>query len=157
MAINSRAIIRRAPRGNKTEQRYADRLELLRIGDEIHRWDFEPVKLRLADKTYYTPDFRVILNDGTNQKGDVMSLTEAEITLREQTCGGCDVSIGMQAAARAATARAVAAVEKHAQQQRAIIDLPEITETDLYQHAAARLAIVAAAIVAAAIENEAQQ
>lgn len=30
MAINSRAIIRRAPRGNKTEQRYADRLELLR-------------------------------------------------------------------------------------------------------------------------------
>lgn len=46
---------------NKTEAAYAAILEARRLAGEIHRWDFEPVKLRLADRTYYTPDFRVIL------------------------------------------------------------------------------------------------
>ena len=52
-------------RMNQTEAAYAKYLEGLRIGRIIHRWDFEPVKLRLADRTYYSPDFRVILPDGT--------------------------------------------------------------------------------------------
>jgi hypothetical protein len=37
---------------------------LLRAG-EIRGWKFEAVKLRLADKTFYTPDFLVVLKDGS--------------------------------------------------------------------------------------------
>lgn len=50
---------------NKTEELYSRILELQRHNGEILRWDFEPEKLRLADKTFYTPDFRVILADST--------------------------------------------------------------------------------------------
>ena len=50
---------------NKTEQRYAFHLAGLRQAGQIARYDFEPVKLRLADRTFYTPDFRVIIPDGT--------------------------------------------------------------------------------------------
>ena len=44
---------------NKAEQRYALHLAGLRQAGQIVRYDFEPVKLRLADRTYYTPDFNV--------------------------------------------------------------------------------------------------
>lgn len=50
---------------NKLETKYAERLEALRQAKQILRWDFEPEKLRLADRTYYTPDFRVLGQDGT--------------------------------------------------------------------------------------------
>jgi len=50
---------------NKTEQAYtlvlSDRADL----KEIIGWRFEAVKLRLADNTFYTPDFWVQMSDGT--------------------------------------------------------------------------------------------
>lgn len=49
---------------NKLEAKYAEQLEMRRRVGRIARWDFEPCKLRLADRTYYTPDFRVLLPDG---------------------------------------------------------------------------------------------
>lgn len=49
---------------NKTEQAYADHLELQKRSGEIRDWKFEPVKFRLADRTYYTPDFMVVYQDG---------------------------------------------------------------------------------------------
>lgn len=49
---------------NKTERAYADYLQLLFLAKKILRWDFEPEKLRLANATYYTPDFRVISASG---------------------------------------------------------------------------------------------
>lgn len=49
---------------NKTESLYAQHLDCLKAVGEIARWDFEPEKLRLADRTFYTPDFRVIMPDG---------------------------------------------------------------------------------------------
>jgi len=52
-------------RMNKTEARYADLLESERLGGSICSWRFEAVKLRMADLTWYTPDFLVIRNDGT--------------------------------------------------------------------------------------------
>ena len=51
------------PYKNKTEKAYADNLEVLRLDGEIRYWRYEPVRLRLADKTWYTPDFMVINND----------------------------------------------------------------------------------------------
>jgi predicted nuclease of restriction endonuclease-like RecB superfamily len=49
---------------NGTEKKYADELQLRLLAEEIVDWKFEAVKLRLADKTFYTPDFMVLHNDG---------------------------------------------------------------------------------------------
>jgi hypothetical protein len=49
---------------NKTEAAYAKDLELRRLAREIVLWRFEPFKLRLAGKTFYTPDFEVMLPNG---------------------------------------------------------------------------------------------
>jgi hypothetical protein len=48
---------------NKTEQLYAQKLELRKRAGEILDYKFEAVKLKLADKTYYTPDFLVVFPD----------------------------------------------------------------------------------------------
>jgi hypothetical protein len=45
---------------NKTEQAYADRLEILRRAGEVLSFRFEAIKLRLAKNTFYTPDFLVV-------------------------------------------------------------------------------------------------
>lgn len=50
---------------NRLEQRYAELLDEMMATGGIVRWDYEPEKLRLADGAYYTPDFRVLLNDLT--------------------------------------------------------------------------------------------
>lgn len=48
---------------NKLEAKYADHLEMQkRHGDIIEYW-FDCVKLRLAEKTFYTPDFLVLTKD----------------------------------------------------------------------------------------------
>jgi hypothetical protein len=46
------------------ETRYANHLTLLQKAGEIYDWKFEPMKLRLAWKTWYTPDFFVEFEDG---------------------------------------------------------------------------------------------
>ena len=52
---------------NRLEAEYAIVLEAMLRAGRIKRWDYQPVKLRLADKTFYTPDFRVIANDDTQE------------------------------------------------------------------------------------------
>lgn len=49
---------------NKTERRYADELNRLERAGLIRWWEFEAVKIRLADNTFITPDFAVIAADG---------------------------------------------------------------------------------------------
>lgn len=56
---------------NKTEQAYADRLEHLRSIGSVAWYKFEGVKLRLADNTFYTPDFAVMLADGQMEMHEV--------------------------------------------------------------------------------------
>ena len=48
---------------NRLEQSYADYLELLKKAQLIVDWRYEVMKLRLAHKTFYTPDFLVIRKD----------------------------------------------------------------------------------------------
>lgn len=48
-----------AGRMNKTEQAYARFLEQRKLAGEIVEYKFEDVKLRLAKRTFYTPDFLV--------------------------------------------------------------------------------------------------
>jgi hypothetical protein len=45
---------------NKTEQAYADHLKLLTASGHVLWWKFEGLKFRLADNTFYTPDFAVL-------------------------------------------------------------------------------------------------
>lgn len=50
---------------NKTEAAYCDTLKLRMQAREILWYRFEGFKLRLADNTFYTPDFVVMLADGS--------------------------------------------------------------------------------------------
>lgn len=49
---------------NKTEARYANELEIRRRVGEIASYYYEPLKLKLASRASYRPDFRVALPDG---------------------------------------------------------------------------------------------
>ncbi len=50
---------------NGTESKYAAELEMLQRSGQIEWWAFEPIKLKLADRTFYTPDFCMMQSDGT--------------------------------------------------------------------------------------------
>lgn len=56
---------------NKTEQAYADRLRALEHAGEVLWFKFEGMKLRLADNTFYTPDFAVLASDGVLEMHEV--------------------------------------------------------------------------------------
>jgi len=56
---------------NGTEARYATYLEERKASGEINWFAFEAVKLRLAPLTFYTPDFLVMLDDGTLEAHEV--------------------------------------------------------------------------------------
>lgn len=56
---------------NKTEQAYSLHLEGLRATGEILWYRFEGMKFRLADATFYTPDFAVMRWDGLLEMHEV--------------------------------------------------------------------------------------
>jgi hypothetical protein len=56
---------------NKTEQAYAERLRALEHAGKILWHKFEGLKLRLADNTFYTPDFTVLAADGVMELHEV--------------------------------------------------------------------------------------
>ncbi len=56
---------------NKTEAAYEQYLELQKRGGAILWYRFEGIKLRLADNTFYTPDFVVIKSDGMIEMHEV--------------------------------------------------------------------------------------
>jgi hypothetical protein len=49
---------------NKTEAAYAGYLEAQKIAGKLVWYEFEPITLRLANRTSYTPDFLVLRDDG---------------------------------------------------------------------------------------------
>lgn len=67
MAVTRTRALGRLPKGtlNKTEQAYEDRvLKPALLSGEIAWYRFEGVKLRLANNTFYTPDFAVMRRNG---------------------------------------------------------------------------------------------
>lgn len=56
---------------NKTEAAYESFLSLRRAAGEVLWYKFEGVKLRLADNTFYSPDFAVMLSDGSMEMHEV--------------------------------------------------------------------------------------
>ena len=71
--VPGRAARRRHEPGlmNKMEREYAALLELRKAAGEIAAYAFEPLKLRLADRTFYEIDFLVQLADGTLEAHEV--------------------------------------------------------------------------------------
>lgn len=63
----------RLPAGtmNKTERSYAGHLEQQKQAGKVLWFAFEGVKLRLADNTFYTPDFAVMAADGVIELHEV--------------------------------------------------------------------------------------
>lgn len=56
---------------NKTEQAYAATLDARRQAGEVAWFKFEGIKLRLADNTFYSPDFAVMLAGGQLEMHEV--------------------------------------------------------------------------------------
>jgi len=80
----------RKPHGggmNKLEAAYAEVIEGRKLAGEIAWWAYEPITLRLAKRTGYTPDFAVLLADG------LMQFHRGEIVLGGR-CEGEDQSGG---------------------------------------------------------------
>lgn len=67
---------------NKTEAKYAAELEERQKAGEIAWWGFEAVKLRLADKTFYTPDFVVMYGDGRIELVEVKGFWEDDARVK---------------------------------------------------------------------------
>lgn len=67
---------------NKTEQAYADHLELLRRAGEILWFKFEPMKLQLAEKTTYSPDFLVQVKTGHLELHEVKGFWEDDARVK---------------------------------------------------------------------------
>jgi hypothetical protein len=67
---------------NRTEAAYAQRLELQRQAGEVVWFKFEAVKLRLADATFYTPDFAVMLADGVMEMHEVKGFWEDDARVK---------------------------------------------------------------------------
>ncbi len=55
----------KAGKMNKTESEWAQYLELRKSAGLVSWYKFEGIKLRLADNTFYSPDFAVMLADGS--------------------------------------------------------------------------------------------
>lgn len=65
MKISLQALGRlRTGQLNKTELAYQSHLELLKHSGAVVWHKFEGMKFRLADNTFYTPDFAVMRQDG---------------------------------------------------------------------------------------------
>lgn len=67
---------------NKTEKAYADELRTLQAAGAVLWWAFEPVKLQLADRTYYTPDFLVMLADHSLECHEVKGFWEDDARVK---------------------------------------------------------------------------
>ena len=67
---------------NGSEARYANLLELRRRAGEIAWFRFEGLKLRLADNTFFTPDFFVMLTDGTLEAHEVKGFWEDDARVK---------------------------------------------------------------------------
>ena len=74
----SKGLVRTRGTMNKTEAKYADELRVRQMAGEIADFWFEPFSLRLSapDKgqpARYTPDFMILMPDGTTLVDDVKS------------------------------------------------------------------------------------
>jgi len=67
---------------NKTEAAYELVLKARKIAGEVAWYRFESIKLRLADNTFYTVDYPVMLADGTMEMHEVKGFWEDDARVK---------------------------------------------------------------------------
>ena len=67
---------------NRTEAAYAAHLELRKRALEIVWYGFEAVKYKLADNTFYTPDFLVMTAEGFIEAHEVKGFWEDDARVK---------------------------------------------------------------------------
>lgn len=72
----------KAGKQNKTESAYGAVLEMRKRAGEVAWYAFEGVKLRLADLTFYTPDFAVMLTSGEMEMHEVKGFWEDDARVK---------------------------------------------------------------------------
>jgi hypothetical protein len=82
VGIKGRGVRRVLGQMNKLEARYAAYLEMGRIGGNLEWYAFDAIKLRLAEATFYTPDFLVMLPDGEIQCHEVKGFWEDDARVK---------------------------------------------------------------------------
>ena len=82
LAKGNRRTFHKAGEMNKTEAAYAAYLDGLKKDGLIADYRFEAVKLRLADNTFYTPDFMVIATNGTIELHEVKGFWEDDARVK---------------------------------------------------------------------------
>ena len=85
MRLKARGRPKQRERGsmNGIEREYSELLQARKLAGEIADWAFEAENLRLADLTYYRPDFRVMLPDGSIQFHETKAMTSKGAVLFE--------------------------------------------------------------------------
>lgn len=80
----------RLPAGamNKTEQAYAAHLQAELQAGRVAWFKFEGLKFRLADNTFYTPDFAVMLADGQMQAHEVKGFWQDDARVKIKVAAG---------------------------------------------------------------------
>lgn len=80
----TRYALGRLPAGemNQTESAYGKILEARKLAGEVLWYRFEGLKFRLADSTFYTPDFAVMLADGTLEAHEVKGKWEDDARVK---------------------------------------------------------------------------
>ena len=82
LAKGNRGTFHKSGEMNKTEAAYAARLEALKLAGEIADYRFECLKLRLADNTFYTPDFMVLMPDFSFEMHEVKGFWEEDARVK---------------------------------------------------------------------------
>lgn len=67
---------------NDTEKSYGAHLESRKVAGEVVWFKFEGMKFRLADNTFYTPDFAVMLASGRLQAHEVKGFWEDDARVK---------------------------------------------------------------------------
>lgn len=67
---------------NKTEAGYGLHLELRKRAGEVSWYKFEGLKFRLADNTFYTPDFAVMLTNGQLEAHEVKGFWQEDAKVK---------------------------------------------------------------------------
>lgn len=67
---------------NKSEAAYAAHLDALRHVGEVLWFRFEGIKLRLADNTFYTPDFAVLVAGGALELHEFKGFMEEDANVK---------------------------------------------------------------------------
>lgn len=75
-----------APYRSLWEQEYAHLLNIRLAAKEIIGWQYEAIRLKIADKTTYTPDFLILYPDGSQEFVEVKGYLRQSANVKFKAC-----------------------------------------------------------------------